>query len=185
MNPSYAMNLDEYKILGPEKLRERANKIKNNKEFSEKVAIVLREEVEEKEQTKSQEDIPVEESIYKKFTPTEYNKLINNFHEIEWEKKFGTLDKFQDERLRYFGHKLLYREKPELLPKELYNEIHKDVASKLLSKNSEKWNTIPKTYSEIDTLRVKFEKQGNKENLAFLENINAYVEDLEKKYSSV
>ena len=185
MNPSYAMNLDEYKILGPEKLRERANKIKNNKEFSEKVAIVLREEVEEKEQTKSQEDIPVEESIYKKFTPTEDNKLMNNFHEIEWEKKFGTLDKFQDERLKYFGHKLLYREKPELLPKELYNEIHKDVASKLLSKNSEKWNTIPKTYAEIDTLRVKFEKQGNKENLAFLENINAYVEDLEKKYSSV
>ena len=185
MNPSYAMNLDEYKILGPEKLRERANKIKNNKEFSEKVAIVLREEVEEKEQTKSQEDIPVEESIYKKFTPTEDNKLMNNFHEIEWEKKFGTLDKFQDERLKYFGHKLLYREKPELLPKELYNEIHKDVASKLLSKNSEKWNTIPKTYAEIDTLRVKFEKQGNKENLVFLENINAYVEDLEKKYSSV
>ena len=74
MNPSYAMKLDEYKILGPEKLRERANKIKNNKGFSEKVAIVLREEVEEKEQTKSQEDIPVEESIYKKFTPTEDNK---------------------------------------------------------------------------------------------------------------
>ena len=185
MNPSYAMNLDEYKILGPEKLKERANKIKNNKEFSEKVAIVLREEVEEKEQTKSQEDIPVEESIYKKFTPTEDNKLMNNFHEIEWEKKFGTLDKFKDERLKYFGQKLLYREKPELLPKELYNEIHKDVASKLLSKNSEKWNTIPKTYSEIDTLRVKFEKQGKKENLAFLDNINAYVEDLEKKYSSV
>ena len=185
MNPSYAMNLDEYKILGPEKLRERANKIKNNKEFSEKVAIVLREEVEEKEQTKSQEDIPVEESIYKKFTPTEDNKLMNNFHEIEWEKKFGTLDKFQDERLKYFGHKLLYREKPELLPKELYNEIHKDIALKLLSKNSEKWNTIPKTYAEIDTLRVKFEKQGNKENLTFLEDINVYVEDLEKKYSSV
>ena len=185
MNPSYAMNLDEYKILGPEKLRERANKIKNNKEFSEKVAIVLREEVEEKEQTKSQEDIPVEESIYKKFTPTEDNKLMNNFHEIEWEKKFGTLDKFQDERLKYFGHKLLYREKPELLPKDLYNEIHKDVALKLLSKNSEKWNTIPKTYAEIDTLRVKFEKQGNKENLTFLEDINVYVEDLEKKYSSV
>ena len=110
---------------------------------------------------------------------------MNNFHEIEWDKKFGALDKFKDERLKYFGHKLIYREKPELLPKELYNEIHKDVASKLLSKNLEKWNTIPKVYSEIDTLRVKFEKQGNKENLAFLENINAYVEDLEKKYSSV
>ena len=99
-------------------------------------------------------------------------------------KKFSTLNKFKDDRLKYFGQKLIYREKPELLPKELYNEIHKDFASKLLSKNSEKWNTIPKTYAEIDTLRVKFEKQGNKENLLFLEDINAYVEDLEKSYAS-
>ena len=185
MNPSYAMNLDDYKILGAEKLRERASKIKGNKEFSEKVQIILREEVEEKEQTKSQEDIPVEESIYKKFTPNEDNSLMNNFHEIEWEKKFAALDRFQDERLKYFGNKLLYREKPDLLPKELYNEIHKDVASKLLSKGSEKWNTIPKTYAEIDTLRVKFEKEGKTENLPLLEDINAYVEELEKHYSSV
>ncbi len=185
MNPSYAMNLDEYKILGPEKLRDRANKIKSNKEFSEKVAIVLREEVEEKEQTKSQEDIPVEESIYKKFTPSEDNNLMNDFHKIEWENKFSALNKFKDDRLKYFGEKLIYREKPELLPKELYNEIQKDFAAKLLSKNSEKWNTIPKTYAEIDTLRVKFEKLGNKENLLFLEDINAYVEDLEKNYTSV
>ena len=184
MNPSYAMNLDDYKILGLEKLRERANKIKESKEFSEKVAIVLREEVEEKEQTKSQEDIPVEESIYKKFTSSEDNNLMRNFHETAWDKKFNVLEKFKDERLKYFGHKLIYREKPELLSKELYNEIHKDFASKLLSKNLEKWNTIPKVYAEIDTLRVKFEKQGNKENLAFLEVINAYVEDLEKIYSS-
>ena len=184
MNPSYAMNLDDYKILGLEKLRERANKIKGSKEFSEKVSIVLREEVEEKEQTKSQEDIPVEESIYKKFTSSEDNNLMRNFHEIAWDKKLNVLEKFKDERLKYFGHKLIYREKPELLSKELYNEIHKDFASKLLSKNLEKWNTIPKVYAEIDTLRVKFEKQGNKENLAFLEVINAYVEDLEKIYSS-
>ena len=185
MNPNYANSLSDYKTLGVEKLRERANKIKSNKEFAEKVQIVLREEVEEKQQTQSQEDIPVEESIYKKFSPSEDNNLMNNFHKIEWNKKYGTLDKFQDERLRYFGQKLIYREKPELLPKELYDKIHKDVASKLLSKNSEKWNTIPKVYAEIDTLRVKFEKQGNKDNLQFLEDINAYVEQLEKFYSSV
>ena len=68
---------------------------------------------------------------------------------------------------------------------KVYSEIHKDIASKLLSKNSERWNTIPKTYAEIDTLRVKFEKQGNKENLASLEDINTYVEGLEKYYTSV
>ena len=38
--------------------------------------------------------------------------------------------------------------------------------------------------SEIDTLRAKFEKQGEPEKLKILDEINAYVEELEKHYSS-
>ena len=68
--------------------------------------------------------------------------------------------------------------------KEEYNLIHKDTAKKLLSTNNEKWNTIPRTYSEIDTLRAKFEKQEDKDKLKILDDINAYVEDLEKHYLS-
>lgn len=76
-------------------------------------------------------------------------------------------------------------EKPEILSKTEYNLIHKDIAKKLLSTNNEKWNTIPRTYSEIDTLRAKFEKEEQPEKLVILNEINAYVEDLEKLYSSV
>ena len=43
----------------------------------------------------------------------------------------------------------------------------------------------PRTYSEIDTLRAKFDKQEDKEKLNILDEINAYVEELEKFYSSV
>ena len=47
-------------------------------------------------------------------------------------------------------------EKPEMLSKTDYNMIHKDtLPKKLLSTNNEKWNTIPRTYSEIDTLQSK------------------------------
>ena len=60
-----------------------------------------------------------------------------------------------------------------------------DISKKLLSTNNEKWNTIPRTYSEIDTLRIKFEKDNQPEKLKILDDINAYVEDLEKFYSSV
>ena len=63
-------------------------------------------------------------------------------------------------------------------------QIKTRTAKKLLSTNNEKWNTIPRTYSEIDTLRAKFEKQEDKEKLKVLDEINAYVEDLEKHYSS-
>ena len=76
-------------------------------------------------------------------------------------------------------------EKPEVLNKSDYNLIHKETAKKLLSTNNEKWNTIPRTYSEIDTLRDKFTREEQPEKLVLLDEINAYVEELEKLYSSV
>ncbi len=184
MNPSYGDKFEEYKVIGTAKLKARAELIRKNKEFSEKIQSIKRSEIEEKEQSKSQEDLYNEESIYAKFTTAEDNKIMPEFHSVEWDKKLSVIYKFKDERLQYFGKKLLYMEKPGVLSKEDYNLIHKDTAKKLLSTNNEKWNTIPRTYSEIDTLRAKFEKQDDKEKLKILEDINAYVEDLEKHYSS-
>ncbi len=185
MNPSYGDKFDEYKIIGTAKLQARAELIKKNKEFAEKIITIKRTEAEEKEQSKSQEDLYNEESIYAKFTSTEDNKIMPEFHNADWDKKLSVISKFKDERLQYFGKKLLYMEKPEMLSKADYNMIHKETAKKLLSTNNEKWNTIPRTYSEIDTLRSKFEKENQPEKLVIIDEINAYVEDLERFYSSV
>ena len=185
MNPSYGNEFDEYKMLGAEKLSARAKLIQGNKNFAEKISLILQDESEEKEQTKSQEDIYEEESIYTKFTSTEDNKIMPEFHNAEWDRKLSVLSKFKDERLHYFGRRLIYEEKPDLLPKVEHNEMKKIIAKRLLSTNSEKWNTIPRTYSEIDTLREKFEREGQPERLAILDDINAYVEEMEKFYNSV
>ena len=185
MHPSYSQKFDEYKTLDVEKLSQRASLVRNNKEFREKISLILQEEAEEKEQSKSQEDIYEEESIYKKFTSTEDTKIMPEFHKVEWKNKLSVLNKFKDERLHYFGKKLLYEEKPEILSKSEYNKIHRNLAKRLLSTNNEKWNTIPRTYSEIDTLREKFQREGQEDKLPILNEINAYVEELEKIYSSV
>ena len=173
-----------YESIGSKKLSERAKLIRENKNFSNKIISIKEDEAEEREQSKSQEDVYNEESIYSKFTTNEDNKLMPKFHKSEWGEKLSILPKFKDERLKYFGKKLFYAEKPDLLTKEDYNLIHKDTAKKLLSTNDEKWNTIPRTYSEIDTLREKFEREGQPEKLIILDEINAYVEDLEKIYNS-
>ena len=185
MNPSYGDKFDEYKAIGTTKLQARAEQIRANKEFAEKIISIKRSEAEEKEQSKSQEDLYNEESIYAKFTTAEDNKVMPEFHRVDWDKKLSVISKFKDERLQYFGKKLLYMEKPEMLSKSDYNMIHKETAKKLLSTNNEKWNTIPRTYSEIDTLRAKFDKEEQPEKLIILDEINAYVEELEKFYSSV
>ncbi len=186
MNPNYGTIFDEYKIIGLKKLKERANLIKENKDFAEKITSIKQSEIEEKEYTKSQEDLTPEESIYDfSQSKKEDNKIMSEFHSQNWDKKLSVISKFKDERLKYFGKKLMYMEKPDLLNKEDYNSIHKDIATRLLSTNNEKWNTIPRTYAEIDTLRAKFEKEEQKEKLEILDDINAYVEELEKLYSKV
>ena len=183
MNPSYGNEFDEYKMIGAEKLASRAKMIKDNTKFAKKISQILQDEVEEKEQTKSQEDIYEEESIYTKFTSNEDNKMMPEFHKAEWDKKLSVLGKIKDERLHYFGRRLIYEERPEILPKEEYNQIRATIAKRLLSTNNEKWNTISRTYSEIDTLREKFEREGKPENLIILDDINAYVEEMEKFYN--
>ena len=64
-------------------------------------------------------------------------------------------------------------------------QIQKNTAKRLLSTNNEKWNTIPRTYSEIDTLREKFRREGQDEKLIILDEINVFIEEMEKLYSSV
>ncbi len=183
MNPSYIDNFEVYKMIGIKKLSERAEIVKKNKEFSEKVQLILRDEALEKAETKSQEDVYEEESLYN-FPPPEDNKILSGFHEVDWEKKLGYLQKFKDKRLQYFGKKIIYQEKPDLLSKEDYDEIHGTIVKRVLSTtDKKKWNTIPRTYKEIDDLRAKFEKNKETKKLKMLEDINVYVEELEKNYS--
>ena len=77
----------------------------------------------------------------------------------------------------------MYEESPQSLPKEEYDSVHKEIASRILSTNNEKWNTIPRTYSEIDTLRNKF--KDDKEKLKTLQDINLFIEEMEKIYKKV
>ena len=183
MNPSYIDKFEQYKMIGINKLNERADIVRKNKKFAEKVELILRDEIQEKAETKSQEDLYEEETLYN-FPAKEDNKILSGFHEADWDKKLSYLQKFKDERLHYFGKKILYQEKPDLLSKEDYDEIHGTIVKRVLSTTDDKkWNTIPRTYKEIDDLRAKFEKSKETKKLKMLEEINAYVEELEKVYS--
>ena len=180
MNSTYGLNFDNYKQLGLSQLKKRAKLIREHKDFANKVSRILDEEASERQDSESQEEVYAEESIYKKFTTKEDNAIMPSFHKANWKEKFLILQKFKDERLRYFGKKILYEENPESLPKDEYNVIHKEIATRVLSTNKEKWNTIPRTYSEIDTLRNKF--KDDKEKLKALDDINIYIEEMEKMY---
>ena len=180
MNPSYGLNFDNYKQLGISKLKHRAKLIRENKNFANKVSSILDDDARERQDLDSQLDIYPEESIYKKFVTGKDNAIMPEFHRVDWKDKFSVIQKFKDERLKYFGKKILYEESPQSLPKNEYNIIHQEIASRILSTNEEKWNTIPRTYSEIDTLRNKF--RNDEDKLKALEDINSYIQEMEKNY---
>ena len=119
----------------------------------------------EREQTKSQEDILAEESIYQKFTPNKDTALFPKWHSASWKDKLVMLDKFEDERLVGFGKKIIYQESPETLPKEIYNEVKRGIAKRILSEKKEKWWTCKEFYFECDNLREKYSNENDEKKL--------------------
>lgn len=183
MNESYVHNIPAYEAIGIETLIERALIIKNNEDFKNKIQRILFEENEEKEQLKSQIDVLPEDSLYMGGFPSIDDKSkMFEFHNSNWDKKFFISNQFTDERYKYFAQRIIYEENPDILPKNIYNQIHKIIAKQLLSTNNEKWNTIPKAYQQIDKERLELEEKGEDEKLLFLEEINNFIENLEKKY---
>ncbi len=183
MNPKFGENFDGYKQLGIKKLMERAEILQSNEEFKKKVSRVLEEETQEKEDLDSQLDIEAEESIYSGGFASEQDKSsMKEFHQSEWKDKLFVADKFKDARFNYFAKRLIYEENPSILPKDIYNEIHRAIAKQILSTNDEKWNTIPKAYNELDNLRVKYEEADDQERLGMMNDLNKFLEEIENKY---
>ena len=59
----YGMNVEPYNKLDKNVIKKRAEFVQNNEQFSQNILTALREVAEEKEQSKSQEDIYAEESL--------------------------------------------------------------------------------------------------------------------------
>ena len=167
-----------------EQLFKRAKLVKGNKDFCARVSLALAEIAQEKRDTGEQSDITPEESIYVKFVDNKETPKMEKWHQVSWGDKFKLLDKFEDERLVDFGKKIIYQEAPQVLPKSVTKEIRRGIAKRILSTNKEKWTTCSDFYTECDHFRNEFEKEGNAKKLKFLDEINQFVENIQKKYEA-
>ena len=181
---SYGMKVDPYNKIDPNLIKKRAEIIRSNEKFSQNILTSLREIAEEKEQSKSQEDILAEESIYSKFTSNKDTSLFPAWHSASWSDKLKMLDRFEDDRLIGFGKKIIYQESPEDLPRNMLKEIQRDIAKRILSEKKEKWWTCKEFYFECDNLREKYSNENDEEKLKFLDQLNNFVMSIEKKYEN-
>ncbi|MDA9721304.1 exonuclease domain-containing protein [Candidatus Pelagibacter sp.] len=185
VDAKYGMKAEPYSSMDKSLINKRANIVKNNEKFSQNILHALREVAEEKEQSKTQEDIYAEESIYTKFTSNKDTSLFPTWHAAPWKDKLKLLDKFDDDRLVGFGKKIIYQEAPEVLPESMLKTIKREIAKRILSEKKEKWWTIPTLYTEIDTLREKYTNENDNEKLLLLDEFNEYAMSIQKKYENV
>ena len=184
LHADYSFRTEPYLAMNREQLLNRARLVKNNKSFCEKISFALQEIAEEKINNNNQSDITPEESIYVKFVDNKENPKMEKWHRATWEEKLILLDNFKDERLIDFGKKIIYQEAPQVLPDGMFKQIKRGIAQRILSTNKEKWTTCADFFTECDYFRNQFENEGNKEKLKFLNEINQFVEGIQKKYEA-
>ncbi len=182
LDKEFALKQKPYSDLDLETIKRRAEMVRNNENFCKNIQIINREAAEEKEQTKTQEDLLPEETLYEKFIPNKDTALFKTWHSSSWEDKLRLLDKFTDKRCSWFGQKIIYQEAPQILPPDLYKNIKSEIARRILSKNKEKWQTVNMAYNEIDYLRDQADKRDDKNELNKLDEINDFIISVEKKY---
>ncbi len=182
LGKEFGLKQKPYLDLDLETIKKRAQMVRNSENFCKNIQIINREAAEEKEQTKTQEDLLPEETLYEKFIPNKDTALFKTWHSSSWEDKLRLLDKFQDKRCSWFGQKIIYQEAPQILPPDLYKNIKSEIARRILSKNKEKWQTVNMAYNEIDYLRDQADKRDDKIELNKLDEINDFIMSIEKKY---
>ncbi len=182
LDKQFALKQKPYSDLDLDTIKKRANLVRNSENFCKNIQAINREAAEEKEQTKTQEDLLPEETLYEKFIPNKDTALFKTWHSSSWEDKLRLLDKFQDKRCSWFGQKIIYQEAPQILPPDLYKNIKSEIARRILSKNKEKWQTINMAYTEIDYLRDQASNRDDEEELKKLDEINQFIMSIEKKY---
>ncbi len=182
MSKEYALKQKPYLDLDLAIIQKRAKLVRENENFCKNIQIIHREAAEEKAQTKTQEDLLPEETLYEKFIPNKDTALFKTWHSSSWEDKLRLLDKFTDKRCSWFGQKIIYQEAPQILPPDLYKNIKSEIARRILSKNKEKWQTINMAYTEIDYLRDQASNRDDEVELKKLDEINQFIMSIEKKY---
>jgi exodeoxyribonuclease-1 len=182
LDTSYGMQVEPYNKIDPNLIKERAKLVNSNEKFSQNILTALRETAEEKAQFDSQVDLLAEETIYKKFTPQKDTALFPKWHAATWKDKLTLLDKFEDERMVSFGKKIIYQESPETLPADMFKTIKRGIADRILSDEKEKWWTCKEFYFECDNLRNRYTDAKDDKKLKFLDEINEFVEGIQKKY---
>jgi len=133
----------------------RANLIRNHAAFRETLGQVLSHRYEDEPPSTH-----IEEQIYDGF-PTDTDLAhMRQFHGADWQSRVGISDKIQDKRFRQLAKRLIYFEKPDLLPQDMQERFHEGITKRMQTDDETvPWMTIPKALKECGDFRKSGDAQ--------------------------
>ena len=99
-----------------------------------------------------------------------------------WNDKLKLKDVFEDKRYSYLANRLIFENNPEILSKSDYKKIHSHFAESFLATEKKPFTTIPSAFKAVDDLRNEHSKDEKK--MSQLEEINTYLQELQKFYEA-
>ena len=167
---------DEYKELGAEKLKKRANFIqKNREEIAPRVSLIAEDQFKEKQM--NQTALLPEQTIFSLNPKREQKNLMDAFVvSKKMEEQVKIHSNFTGPLKNLSELVLIDEYDKEAFTQNEYKSIRKEISKRLLSTNKEPFATIPSQMKRIDDLRM--DKNADKEKKATIENINEHLSKL-------
>ena len=160
-----------------EERKSRINKIVDNEDFTRRVgeALALRD-------SNYETSSYLEKRIYDGFPSRSDETLMSEFSEANWEHRAIIASKITDGRLAEFAHRLIYFERPDLLPTDKLDSLHSWIQSRVLSENIDvPWMSAKKAFLEIEN---KFE-EASVINKSRLREIRDFIIERVQKTSNL
>ena len=148
-------------IVGFDEISRREHILKSDDELKNRIIEAF-----ESTREKRNQSPYVEEQIYDGFFTIKDETLLNDFQNVEWEKRREILQKFNDSRLIELGLRLIYEERPDLLSETEHHDIENKFFHRHFPHEGDvfPWLTVQKALVQLNTLLSSTEIE-NKTNL--------------------
>ena len=197
MKGDFANAIIGYETIGFEELKRRAKFLSENDEILSKMKRIILDDQKDFEINQASQE--PEETIYSYGFANQSQKfLMQEFHEVNWDKKLEISKKFIDVSTQDFNSKqrgkiysefskiLLYEENQNILDKNEKIRIKKKLADRVFYPDTDTvkspWNNINRAFMEIENLGSKLEEEGGVEDLEFIYKIKDLLEKIENEF---
>lgn len=133
-----------------EELRERAAHVQEDREFVDRLIAASEPDPGDREPSPH-----VERQLYEGgFWSNADGRLLLRFHDGGWDERLGIVGALEDRRLAQLARRLIYLERPDLLPEALRATMDREMALRRLglSKVTGDWLTVPKALADLEKL---------------------------------